>query len=122
MCAVIYEFLLILPSSCVFQWSHHNQFTVTLCWLINDISNRPKLEIAMSGLINITNIAVYQYKTTFDIISVKAYKEMTNKYIFTILNIQHYKNAHTTAIYLDTTHSQVTCAVLSQSVGANVKR
>jgi hypothetical protein len=27
-------------------------------------------------LISITNIATYQYKTTFDIISLKVYKEM----------------------------------------------
>jgi hypothetical protein len=27
-------------------------------------------------LINITNFATYQYKTTFDIISLKVYKEM----------------------------------------------
>jgi hypothetical protein len=43
-----------------------------------DISKRPKLVIAISGLINITNFATYQYKTTFDIISLKVCKEMTN--------------------------------------------
>jgi hypothetical protein len=71
-----YLFLLIFPFSRVFQWSCHDQFTVTLCVVFYDISNRPKLVIAISGLINIANFATYQYKTTIDIISLKIYKEM----------------------------------------------
>jgi hypothetical protein len=53
---------------------HHDQFAVTLYVVFCDISNRPKLLIAISGFINITNIATYQYKTMFDIISLKYIK------------------------------------------------
>jgi hypothetical protein len=68
---------LILPFSGVFQWSCHDQFSVTLYVVVYDISNRPKLVIAISGLISITNIATYQYKAMFDI-SLKENKEMMN--------------------------------------------
>jgi hypothetical protein len=67
---------LIFPFSRVIQWSRHDQFTVTLYVVFYDISDRPKLVIAISGLINITDFATYQYQITFDIISLKVYKEM----------------------------------------------
>jgi hypothetical protein len=114
---------LILPFSRVFQWSRHDQFTVTLYVVFCDISNKPKLVIAISGWINITNIATYQYKTTFDIISLKYIKRWRiNKYIFTILNTQHTIKMHTQQRYIYTwPHSQVTRTILCQSVGADVK-